>query len=51
MPLRCARATHATHTHTRARAGNNEAAQLEAIFKMMGLPNEQTWPGVSQLSL
>jgi hypothetical protein len=32
-------------------AGNNESQQLECIFKLMGAPSEQNWPGVSQLEL
>jgi hypothetical protein len=34
-----------------AAAGNNESQQLECIFKLMGAPSEQNWPGVSQLEL
>lgn len=30
-------------------AGDSEIDQLYKIFQMMGTPNEQTWPGVSQL--
>eukprot|EP00882_Tetradesmus_deserticola_P033893 GHRQ01038751.1.p1 GENE.GHRQ01038751.1~~GHRQ01038751.1.p1 ORF type:complete len:350 (+),score=162.66 GHRQ01038751.1:859-1908(+) len=29
--------------------GNNESQQLECIFKLMGAPSEQNWPGVSSL--
>lgn len=30
-------------------AGDSEIDQLYKIFQMMGTPNEQNWPGVSQL--
>ncbi|KAF8062780.1 CDKC-1 [Scenedesmus sp. PABB004] len=29
--------------------GNNEQQQLDWIFKLMGAPSEQNWPGVSEL--
>ncbi|WIA40855.1 hypothetical protein OEZ86_004522 [Tetradesmus obliquus] len=29
--------------------GNNESQQLDCIFKLMGAPSEQNWPGVSGL--
>jgi hypothetical protein len=34
-----------------AAAGNNESQQLDCIFKLMGAPSEQNWPGVSNLEL
>lgn len=51
--LRHARDRVATHTCVVAvpPAGNNEAAQLDHIFKLMGRPSEETWPEVTQLSL
>lgn len=30
-------------------AGNSNDDQLQKIFKIMGTPNEATWPGISQL--
>jgi hypothetical protein len=34
-----------------AAAGNNEAQQLDCIFKLMGAPSEQNWPGVESTEL
>ena len=34
---------------TLVHAGNDETDQTDKIFKMMGTPTEQTWPGISKL--
>lgn len=31
-------------------AGDSEIDQLFKIFRVLGTPTEETWPGVSQLS-
>lgn len=37
------------HTSTLVYEGNDETDQTDKIFKMMGTPTEQTWPGISKL--
>lgn len=38
-------------TEQPASTGNNEQQQLDYIFKLMGAPSEENWPGVSGLEL
>ena len=38
-----------THTHTHLRLGENDIDQLACVFRVLGTPTAESWPGVEDL--